>query len=64
MVETFPGLTPMMITCFLLLSFSNEIAQKSKDLIITYLKCIELFIDVGSIITMTQKKFKWQAKNK
>lgn len=25
---------------------------------------IELFINAGLIITMTQKKFKWQAKNK
>lgn len=58
MVETIPGLMPVMLACFSLLSFSNQIAQKSKDLIITYLQCIELFINVGSIITMTQKKFK------
>lgn len=54
----------MMPTCFLLLSFSNQIVQTLKDLILSYLQRTELFINVGLLVTMTQKKFKWQDKNK
>lgn len=42
-METFPGHS-MMLALFLFLPFRNQIAQKSKDAIIIYLQCIELFI--------------------
>lgn len=57
-MESFLG-HPLMLVHFLRLLFHNQIAQKkSKDLIIMYLQFTELFINVGTIITMTQKEFK------